>query len=459
MTGVEVNLPNRFLADLPPEATLGAWTITEACQTLKRNRAKYLERRSTRELIGVLCETGQLWREPNDRFRQLALQHSPAATGFPGAVLTAGLDAMFAEWTPENFERLLVQEFGDANRLERFADCGANADARRAARVLAPEFIVHVGAGNLPCPAIMSLVFGVLLRSAQFLKCATGTSFVPRLVAHALREVEPALGACLEIAEWHGGNAPLEDALFAEADCVTVTGSDETIAAVRARLPGRIRLAAYGDRVSFGYVTREALAGIALTSTLAAAAGDIAAWNQMGCLSPHVIYVETRGRIAPEEFAEMLAGELARREALDPRGPISEAEAAGITTRRHLYALRAAHAFDTRQWHSQGSTAWTVVCETDPRFQISCGHRFVYVKGVNAPNEAMEGADAWRGRVSTVGLAASEPRVRDVAEQFAQWGVSRLCPIGRMQQPPLFWRHDGRPALGDWVTWVDWEQT
>ena len=40
----------------------------------------------------------------------------------------------------------------------------------------------------------------------------------------------------------------------------------------------------------------------------------------------------------------------------------------------------------------------------------------------------------------------------------AAWGVTRVCPLGQMQNPPLTWRHDGRPALGDFVTWVDWEK-
>ena len=37
-----MNLPNYFLADLPPEATLTAAIIRDACQTLRRNRAQYL---------------------------------------------------------------------------------------------------------------------------------------------------------------------------------------------------------------------------------------------------------------------------------------------------------------------------------------------------------------------------------------------------------------------------------
>ena len=41
--------------------------------------------------------------------------------------------------------------------------------------------------------------------------------------------------------------------------------------------------------------------------------------------------------------------------------------------------------------------------------------------------------------------------------QLARWGVTRVCPLGEMQKPPLTWRHDGRPPLGELVTWTDLE--
>ena len=47
------------------------------------------------------------------------------------------------------------------------------------------------------------------------------------------------------------------------------------------------------------------------------------AWNQRGCLSPHVIYVEERGAVESDKFAQLLAVELAQREAGEPRGKIS----------------------------------------------------------------------------------------------------------------------------------------
>jgi hypothetical protein len=453
-----MNLPNYFLADLPPEATLTAAMIGEACETLKRNREKYLAGRTTRGLVELLSGVAENWLRPDDPFRKMALEQGPAATHFSSATLANGLDGFFRQLTPEQFEALLVQDLGQVRRLDDIVLDGSGPRLGRAAMARGPELQVHIAAGNLPCPTLMSVVLGVLTRSAQFVKCAGGTSFLPRLFAHSLYDAEPKLGACLEIAEWRGGQAALEQALFDEADCVTATGTDETLAAIRPRLPARVRFLGYGHRVSFGYVAAGALTGFNAKKVVPRAATDVVAWNQLGCLSPHVIYVEHGGVVAAEQFAAMLAEELARREETEPRGEVSKEAAAAIASRRAFYEVRAAHSPETRFWQSRNSTAWSVVYEADPRFQFSCLNRFIYVKGVTNIKMALESADGVRGTVATVGLAAPEEQVQDLATRLALWGVDRVCPLGRMQEPPLTWRHDGRPALGDLMTWTDWER-
>ena len=451
-----MNLPNYFFADLPPEATLSAGMIDEACRTLKRNREQYLAGRSTQTLIKTLGGTAQSWLEPGYPFRQMALEQGPGATGFSRATLVRGLDSFFEQLTPENLQALVTQDLGHAQRLDSMIATTAEQKASRAAMASGPEFLVHIGAGNIPNPTLMSMVLGILTRSAQFVKCATGTSLLPRLFAHSLYDAEPKLASCLEIAEWRGGRADLESVLFGEADCVTATGSDETLAEIRARVPIKTRFLGYGHRVSFAYITSEALF-FGAKKIAARAADDVIAWDQLGCLSPHVIYVEHGGGVSVEQFAEALAEELGRREVSQPRGPLSTEEAAVISSKRGFYLIRAGNSPDTRIWFSNDSTAWTVVYEADARFQLSCLHRFIYVKGVTNLPEALQNADAVRGKVSTVGLAAAEEQAADLAAQLARWGVSRVCPLGQMQNPPLLWRHDGRPSLGDLVLWTDWE--
>ncbi len=82
----------------------------------------------------------------------------------------------------------------------------------------------------------------------------------------------------------------------------------------------------------------------------------------------------------------------------------------------------------------------------------------MYVKAVADLKTLLEGADSVRGKVSTVGVAGEGDKMPELANQLARWGARRICPLGQMQNPPLTWRHDGRPALGDLVTWTDWEK-
>jgi hypothetical protein len=321
-----------------------------------------------------------------------------------------------------------------------------------------PELLAHITAGRLPNPPLMSLILGLLARSAQFVKCASGTSLLPRLFAHSLREVEAKLAATIEIAEWPGGTLPLETALFAQADCVSAMGSDETLVQLRGRIPDGIRFLGYGHRLSFGYIAAESLSQHLLPKVAAAAAVDVAAWDQLGCLSPHAFYVEAGGRNSPDRFAEALTRELDRLEQTRPRGALTVAEAGDIALRRAFYEVRAACSETTHLWVSPRSTAWTVVYEDQPRLTPSCLHRFVHVKTVARIEDALEGVEEWRGRVSTVGLAASGLKEQSLVARLAEWGAGRICPLGRMQQPPPAWRHDGRPALSDLLRWTDWER-
>jgi hypothetical protein len=454
-----MNLPDYFLADLSPEATLTAAMITEACQTLKRNREHYLMTRSTESMINTVCSLAEEWRQSTNRFRKLALEFGPEATGFSPPTFVRGLDTLFSELTPENLHALIEGELGHSERLDHFIAALPDQRSGRVALARGPEMLLHIAAGNLPSPTVMSIILGLLVRSAQFVKCASGASLLPRLFAHSLYETEPKLAACLEIAEWRGGRDDLETVLFSEADCVTVTGEEKTLAAIRSRLPPRVRFLGYGHRVSFGYLAHEALSLHNARTLSALAAEDVVAWDQQGCLSPHLFYAERGGRIAPEQFAEMLADELARREETEPRGKITMQEAAAITARRGLYEVRAAASMNTRCWTSPGSTAWTVIYEADPQFQFSCLNRLVYVKEVTTLHDTLKAAEVVRSRVSTVGLAAPEPRAQRIATELARWGVPRICPLGQMQRPPLTWRHDGRPGLADLVLWTDWERS
>jgi len=477
---MRMSLPDYFLADLPPEATLSPAMITAACESLKRNREKYLASRTTEEIVEILCEVATGWLRPDNRFRRLALAEGgerraaaepvegrlegagavagAAEPGFSAATVARGLDDFFRRFTPENFRALLAQDLGERDGITELEGATGGVSRRRPHFWHGPQLLVHVAASNLPNPALMSLTLGLLTRSAQFMKCASGAARLPRLFAHSIYDADHKLGACLELAEWQGGYAALETALFAGADCVTATGSDESLAAIRSRTPANARFLGYGERVSFGLVARETLRDETVAELVAQVADDVIAWDQNGCLSPHAIYVEERGAVESDKFAELLAVELMKREAAEPRGRISVQAAAAIASRRSLYETLAAHRGDVKIWSSGDSTAWTVVFEHEMRFHFSPLNRFIFVKPAPDLAAVLRGVDELKGKVSTVAVAAPPDKLmREMAPQLARWGVTRICAPGQMQNPPLTWRHDGRPALGDLVTWTDCE--
>ncbi len=450
-------LPDYFLVDLPSEATLTPNVVSDACEALKRNRRQYLLERPTEALLRTLGLVAEKWLDPQYPIRQLALAEAEKHTGYPVATIENGLNAFFQGITQESLNHLILQDLGHVRRLDHPVSSDAETRTGRKGFVVGPELVTHVTGGVLPNPVITSMILGFLVRSAQFIKCARGTSFLPRLFAHSVYETDPKLGACLELVEWKGGDEELETPLFEASDCVTAMGSDETIAALEKRLPRTIRFLPYGHRVSFSYVTKAALEDCNPGVMAEQIVDDVVPWNQNGCLSPHVVYVEKGTTPSPDRLAHLIAAELERREDAYPRGAVSERVAGTIANRRRLYEIRAANDKGTLLWASEKSTAWTVVFDNEARFQTSCQHRFLYVKAVDELADALGGADEVFGKVSCVGLAASLHEAQGVVEQLARWGVTRVCPVGKMQEPSIAWRHDGRLSLGELVRWTDWE--
>src|SRR5207244_4669692 len=95
--------------------------------------------------------------------------------------------------------------------------------------------------------------------------------------------------------------------------------------------------------LSFAFVGSGVLTGFNAKKIIVRSVDDIVAWNQLGCLSPHVIYVEHGGTVSAEQFAAFLAEEMAAREKFEPRGELPVETAAAVASRRSIYELRAAY--------------------------------------------------------------------------------------------------------------------
>jgi hypothetical protein len=353
----------------------------------------------------------------NTRERAIAL--ADAASSFPFLGPTRADDLL----------ALVAAELGHPDALDRFVPHGAHL-----ARAFPPALSLHVVAANTPAAALQSLVRGLLLGGQHVVKLPTGGMAE---VGDFLARLPTGLRERVHLSE------ELDAAALAAAEALIVFGSDETVVHFRPLVQPEQRFVAHGHQVSFGVVFADPE-----FASIENAARDVCAFDQLGCLSPVVVYVGDPAR----EYAVRLAQALAEHEAREPRGAVSLSVANAIRALREETAFRAANGETCAVWQSEGSTAWTVLYDEAPGFPHTPLHRTIFVKPL-PPDFASELAKV-RTHVSCAGIF---PATEECAARLTSFGIDRICPIGRMQQPPWTWHQDGAETLAPLVRWVDLE--
>ncbi len=335
---------------------------------------------------------------------------------------------LLGEITREDLLTLVTTDLGHPDSLDDFQPCGTHR-----ARAIAPRTILHVISGNTPHAGLQTLLRGLLLGSHNL--CKIPRTGAPELNAFAAA-LPPVLANRVEI------SSDLNDEWLTHADALVVFGDDDTIAHFRALTRPDQIFVAHGHRVSFGVIFGDH-AGAA-----PAAARDASLFDQQGCLSPHLFYVARDAR----SFAARLAHEMEAFEKHSPRGKLGPSESAAIAEVRATAAFRAAQGEEVALWQSRDSTAWTVIFQNSTAFIPSCLNRVIRV--LPLPDDLPAALAPVRLHLSTVGIW---PVTDEIVARLADTGVSRICPLGNMQNPPLTWHADGQRALAPLVRWLDWE--
>ena len=281
-------------------------------------------------------------------------------------------------------------------------------------------------AGSIPMPTITSLMAPLLLHSPVLVKPASRDPVTACLFAECLRDIDPELGAAIEVVAFSSEDATSRQA-FLDSECVVATGSDETVAAVTANVRAGARLVTHGHRLSVAVVAPEHAKATAL---------DVALWDQLGCLSPVAVYCDSA---QVEAFAHALADALAEIETRLPRGELPTAVAAAIRRERDEAEMRRAGGIDVGVL-GDPDLRWTVVREADSRWRPAPLHRFVRVHPVRDRKELFQALAPLAPHLA--GISTHLPEA-----ELAPLGAARICRPGRLQTPPLAWHHDGQPLL------------
>jgi len=433
----------RRFADVEVEiARLDPRQLQETMTAAKECARRRLRRRAVDDVLASIDRIVVNWLDPNYELRQVAERALPAVTGFSAAMIGHGLPLLIEPLRAVAIGTLLDDELGNRGVLDTWRD------GRRA---LGPALVAHVMSGNIPALAVTSMLLSLAVKSAALVKSATGDLVFPALFAASVDAVDEELGHCLVATHWPGGDRAIEEVAFAGADVVVGSGSDTAIAAIGARVPGRF--IGHGHKISFAAIGAESLADADAAQHLARRlAYDVSLWDQQGCLSPQLCYVESGGRVSPTDFAHMLANGLRHYAGELPPRALNFEERAAVSRFRQEAEWRGTST--PALLATTDTTDWTVSIEDNAEFVPSCLHRCIRVKVIDTLSDVGAAVLPHSRYLEAAGVAVGEQRFEQIAEMLAACGVHRICPIGAMQRPPLSWQQSGRPRVADWIQWT-----
>lgn len=392
-------------------------------------------------ILAALNQVTARWLDHADPIRVEAERRLAESTGLAPAMLKLGLDQMISR--VGGIGDLLDRDLGDRRRLDGFGPSLAAPGLQ--SRAYGPGLLVCVFAGNVPAIPAFDMALALALKSACLARPPAQEPHFAGLFAQSVAQVDPLLGRALAVERW----APDDPTPYAAAGAVLAYGSDASVAAIGRMVPPGVRFLGHGHKIGLAVVAREA----ADEQTAAQLALDVAMYEQQGCVSPQMAFVERGGRLAPAEFARECGQALARLEQVMPRAALTLAEAGGLRAARDEAEFAADACFA-----SPGNLAWTVVHKEQAEYGPSPLNRLLRTYAVDEIGQVAAVVAPHGSYLQTVAFAGAPARRLVLADALGKIGVSRICPVGRAQQPHPLWHHDGRPTAGDLVRWTDVEE-
>ncbi|MHB8383551.1 MAG: acyl-CoA reductase [Candidatus Binataceae bacterium] len=396
-------------------------SAAEISAALRRMHAHGGEVQDPARTASILASVLGRWREQDFPARREVVAQISAGLGFSAVLIDASLDALLAPFTP--------------GALTAFA---AEAAARR-------EVLGFIMAGNAPGAGLHEVVIALICGAGVVIKTATQEPHFFAQLARSICECDARLGGMLEVFNWSRDDRGPTAALVGGASRILAYGDDASLASIGGR-----NIVGFGSRLSGAIVTRAARSDARIRATAAALARDVTLFEQLGCLSPHHVFVEDESGSAAREFAHALAdaiGALAL--TIPPPNAIALEDAAALRRARETARWRSIGGEAVEMMEGPG-IAWAVIFDRDAAFSPSPGFRTVRVSPFHDREDLRARVAPAKGRIEAFSLAQG---VHDetLISELRELGASYIAESGGIQSPALTWRHGGGAFLDSMI--------
>ncbi|MDH1473320.1 acyl-CoA reductase [Comamonas thiooxydans] len=422
-----------------------------ACR-VRKAAAAHLRPMPVADIIDAVDRAMARLLDRNDIYRQQAEAWLPVVSGYDADMVRLGLTGFFKTFRAAQLKRFVAEDFANPAVLDGFQPAAKGG----AVRAFGPDLLVHSWAGNVPALSLWSLVCGLLVKAPAIGKLASAEPLFAGWFARLLAEVHPPLADCLAVVWWRGAGGEEADALYAQADTVLAYGGNHTLDALRRRLPVTTRFLPHGHKLGFGLIDAQALDTLKAPAMARLAAWDVMRYDQQGCYSPHVFYVQRGAPVSARAFADYLAAELANLQRRFARRELDLEEGAALAR----WQQNMEWGGEAHQLLGPVDAPWSVAySESLQPLAPTALYRTIAVVAVDQLDAVLPVVAAQRDYLQTAGIAAGPEELYRLAGLLGAAGVTRISAIGSMSMPEAGWHHDGRFNLLDLVRMTEIEQS
>ena len=300
----------------------------------------------------------------------------------------------------------------------------------------------HVTSSNDAILPFFSSVEGILAGNINVIKPASGAHKIVMAMVEKLCHIDESLCPYFYVFPLSSKDEDLLRQMFALCNAVAVWGSDAATQGVRKLASGGVKIVEWGNRISFGYFTKEGLTDQALKGL----AEDVCVNDQQACSAPQIVYYEAENKEELLEFAHRFMHILQEVSDTYPLHPMSQAEKAELTTQEQLCYLD--------QIMDQGyflkGNGCRVFVQYDEEFCASPLYRTVIVKAISRKN-LISVLRPYRSYLQSVGLACGKDEIASLSTMLYAGGVNRVTEPGLMMGGYTGEPHDGVYAIAQYL--------
>lgn len=296
--------------------------------------------------------------------------------------------------------------------------------------------LVHITAGNSLIVAPMAAVEGLLTGNINIIKVASN---IGSFAAWFFSELSmySNISKFIYMLRVSSKQKEIISEIISNADCVSVWGGEDAVSAIREMTPKGIPIVAWGHRISFAYVTPDAM-----ESAVDGLVQSICRNEQQSCSSPQCVLIDTDNKSDVDLFAKMLG------KALDscgiPQNPPDLAQSAEITTVTELH--KSDIYFNEGDIIEADDHSYRLLVCYTPKFMPSPLFRTVWISPM-PHNEIIMRLRGMRQYLQTAGLCCKLNELARLTNLLYRAGVTRVTPVGSMSMSYTGEPHDGMFAL------------